>query len=43
MPATWWERLDTLRRGGWYGGEPDPTDAQEPLALLEKIRLWATQ
>ena len=27
--AMWWERLDSRRQGGWYGGEPDPTDVQD--------------
>ncbi len=38
-----WETLDRARQGGWYGGEPDPVEIQGPLALLEEIRLWATQ
>jgi len=41
--ANWWERMDQLRQGGWYGGDPDSADAQEMLVLLEQIRLWATQ
>lgn len=37
------EALDLARQGGWYGGEPDLSDAQGALALLARIRLWATQ
>lgn len=39
--AKLWEDLDNARQGGWYGGEPDPEDAQGPLALLAQIRQWA--
>ena len=41
--ALWWERIDTRRQKGWYGSEPDPAEAQDALALLQNIRLWATQ
>jgi hypothetical protein len=41
--ADWWEALDLTRQAGWYGGEPDPADADKVLSLLEQIRLWATQ
>ena len=41
--AVWWKDIDEYRQGGWYGGEPDPADAQEVLALLQNIRAWATQ
>ncbi len=41
--ALWWERVDTHRQRGWYGGVPDPEDVQDALALLQNIRLWATQ
>lgn len=41
--ADWWERLDTVRQGGWYGGDPVVSHVQEALTLLEHIRLWATQ
>jgi len=40
--ADWWEALDLSRQAGWYGGEPDPADADKALSLLEQIRLWAT-
>lgn len=41
--ARWWEDLDQLRQGGWYGGHTDPLDAQQALALLGEIRQWAIQ
>lgn len=41
--ARWWERVDILRQGSWYGGEPDPNEVQEAQVLLEQVRLWATQ
>ncbi len=41
--ASWWERVDARRQGSWYGGEPEPVDVQNALALLEQIRLWAIQ
>jgi len=42
LEAALWDTLDRDRQGGWYGGEPDPAEIQEPLACLEQIRLWAT-
>ncbi len=41
--AGWWDDLDKLRQGNWYGGAPDPADVQAALTLLGEIRLWATQ
>ena len=41
--ALWWERVDTRRQRSWYGGVPDLADVQDALALLQNIRLWATQ
>ncbi|MEO7020723.1 MAG: hypothetical protein ABI234_11280 [Ktedonobacteraceae bacterium] len=41
--ANEWEGLDRFRQGGWYGNTPDPHNVQEALAVLEQIRLWATQ
>jgi hypothetical protein len=40
--ALWWERLDTQRQGGWYGGEPSSEDVPIALTLLQNIRSWAT-
>ena len=40
--ANWWDNLDQLRQGGWYGSEPNRAEVQEAVALLEEIRLWAT-
>jgi hypothetical protein len=39
--AEWWEQIDNVRQGGWYGGHTDQDNVQEALALLEHIRLWA--
>lgn len=39
--ANWWETLDRLRQGGWYGGQTDVDNVQEALELLEHIHLWA--
>jgi hypothetical protein len=41
--ADWWETLDRVRQGGWYGGQIEPEDVQEAFTLLEQIRLWATR
>ncbi len=41
--ALWWVRIDALRQKTWYGGVPDLADVQDALALLQNIRLWATQ
>ncbi|MEO7020675.1 MAG: hypothetical protein ABI234_11040 [Ktedonobacteraceae bacterium] len=37
--ARWWEFLDRIRQGGWYGGHTDPVIVQRALTLLENIRL----
>jgi hypothetical protein len=39
--AGWWERLDNIRQGGWYGNQPYPGDVQKALDLLEEIHTWA--
>jgi hypothetical protein len=39
--ADWWEDLDRLRQGGWYGGGIEPERVQRALDLLEKIHIWA--
>ncbi len=36
--ANWWEALDALRQGGWYGGEPDAIEMHRALDLLANIR-----
>lgn len=41
MVARWWERLDNIRQGGWYGNRPDSADAQTTISLLQEIRTWA--
>lgn len=41
--ANWWERVDALRQGGWYGGEPESEEVQEARVLLKQVRLWAIQ
>jgi hypothetical protein len=35
--ADWWETLDNLRQGGWYGGESDSARVREAVALLADI------
>jgi len=39
--AEWWEDLDRIRQGGWYGGSPEPERVQRALDLLERIHTWA--
>ncbi|MHB8600930.1 MAG: hypothetical protein ACYDER_29525 [Ktedonobacteraceae bacterium] len=39
----WWENLDHIRQGGWYGKNTDPVVVQHALLLLERIHQWATQ
>jgi len=39
----WWENLEHVRQGGWYGKNTDPDFVQHALDLLEKIRSWASQ
>ncbi len=41
--AEWWENLDYVRQGGWYGKNADSMDVQHALDLLESIHMWATQ
>ena len=41
--AEWWEDLDRLRQGGWYGSGIEPERVQRALDLLEKIHSWAAQ
>jgi hypothetical protein len=39
--AEWWEDIDRIRQGGWYGGNPDPERVQRALELLGRIHSWA--
>jgi hypothetical protein len=39
--AEWWEDIDRVRQGGWYGGSPEPERVQRALDLLERIHMWA--
>ena len=39
--AEWWEDINRIRQGGWYGGSPEPERVQRGLYLLEKIHNWA--
>jgi hypothetical protein len=39
--AEWWEDIDRIRQGGWYGGSPEPERVQRALDLLERIHNWA--
>jgi len=39
--AEWWEDIDRIRQGGWYGGSPEPERVQRALDLLERIHSWA--
>jgi|SRR5579884_1626887 len=41
--AEWWEDIDRLRQGGWYGGGIEPERVQRALDLLNKIHIWALQ
>jgi len=41
--AEWWENLDQVRQGGWYGKNIDPVVVQHALDLLERIHVWASQ
>ena len=41
--AEWWEDLDRVRQGGWYGRNTDTETVQRALELLERIHSWATQ
>jgi hypothetical protein len=39
--AEWWEDIDRIRQGGWYGGSPEPERVQRALDLLERMHNWA--
>jgi hypothetical protein len=39
--AEWWEDIDRVRQGGWYGGSPEPERVQRALDLLARIHGWA--
>ena len=39
--AEWWEDIDRIRQGGWYGGSPEPERVQRALDLVERIHCWA--
>ncbi len=39
--AEWWEDIDRIRQGGWYGGSPEPERVQRALDLLGRIHMWA--
>jgi hypothetical protein len=39
--AEWWENLDHIRQGGWYGKNTDEDFVQHALDLLASIREWA--
>jgi|SRR5438093_13475878 len=41
--AEWWENLDQVRQGGWYGKNTDPVVVQYALDLLKRIHMWASQ
>lgn len=41
--AQWWENLDRIRQGGWYGKNTDPIIVELAVDLLARIREWATQ
>jgi len=40
--AAWWQSLENLRQGGWYGGKTQEPAVQEAFDFLAKIRTWAT-
>jgi hypothetical protein len=40
--AGWWDQLDRLRQGGWYGLRTDPASVAQALDLLGEVRTWAT-
>jgi len=40
--ADWWEELEWLRQGGWYGGHFDPNSVQRAFTVLGEVRSWAT-
>jgi hypothetical protein len=39
--AEWWDALDQVRQGGWYGKNTDPITVQYANDLLAKIHTWA--
>lgn len=39
--AEWWDNLEHVRQGGWYGKNTDVLAVEYALDLLEKIRHWA--
>ena|SRR5215469_10870171 len=41
--AEWWENIDRIRQGGWYGGSPEPARVQGALDILRRIHVWAVQ
>ena len=41
--AEWWEDLDRVRQGGWYGRSTEPETVQRALDLLGRIHAWANQ
>jgi hypothetical protein len=41
--AEWWEDMERVRQGGWYGNSPEPATIEKALAVLEKIHSWASQ
>lgn len=41
--AEWWENLDHIRQGGWYGKNTDAVVVQHALDLLARIHKWALQ
>lgn len=40
--ANWWEELERLRQGGWYGGHFDAASIQRAFIVLGEVRSWAT-
>jgi hypothetical protein len=41
--AEWWEDMERVRQGGWYGNSPEPAAIEKALTVLDKIRTWASQ
>lgn len=41
--AQWWENLEHIRQGGWYGNNTDSMAVQYAFDLLAKIHEWALQ
>lgn len=37
----WWDNLDHIRQGGWYGKNTDAVVVQHALDLLARIHAWA--